>query len=310
MSDLEHLQDGSLSILERVDILFKRDKSKVSVDIDRPFHQETLNIRPAILYEQIWSEVVPTVAPADLTGIDENIALDDFGNPLKGSEYGLTSSLNPVVRRFVKLQLKHVPGANDLAYYFPKTDTPAGFTPGGESPFQDVIPFNHDPNGTYQVRLYKQDTEAEIPFGETGGEWIINHEFATITFYELNNVTDVNKDKPPLISFYRYVGEKGVSSASEGFSKEFNGGDGTCGDGARALCLDTLRGPLGTLLGDGDCSYAIQWGPDSSCGSWRIIVVGNGDGTTSLHFQYRTNTFNEWKTKMHIDPAECDSECI
>ena len=49
MSHLLHLQDDSLSIVDRVDILFKRDKSKVSVDIERPFQQETLNVRPAVL---------------------------------------------------------------------------------------------------------------------------------------------------------------------------------------------------------------------------------------------------------------------
>ena len=105
------------------------------------------------------------------------------------------------------------------------------------------------------------------------------------------------------------MGAIGPVPTGEGFTKEFNGGDGTCGDGARAICVDTLRGGLGNLLGEGDCSYAIQIGPDGTCGTWRIVVVGNGDGTTSLHFQYRTSTFNQWKNKMHIDPAECNSTC-
>ena len=200
-----------------------------------------------------------------------------------------------LLTRYIKVQLIHVPGANDLAYYLPGI-------------FSNVVPFNHDPNGTYQVRLYK-NTGAEIPFGETGGDWIINHEFACITFFELSNVAGVDKDNPPLVSYYKYVGAIGASGSGEGFSKSFNGGDGTCGDGARALCIDDLRGPLGTLLTEGACSYAIQWGPDSSCGSWRIVPVGNGDGTTSLHFQYRGNISNVWKTKFNIDPAECDSVC-
>jgi hypothetical protein len=305
MSSKFHLQDGTLSVLEQVDILFKRDKGKVSVDILRPFYQETLNVRPAVLFSQIWSEAVPTTAPADLLAIDPETALDDNGDPLKGSAVGLTSSLNPVVRRFHKLQLQEVPGANNLGYYYPQNGS-------GYSPFRDVIPFNHDPNGTYEVFLYRDGSEAQIPFGPSGGEWNLNHEMATITFFQYSVVSSiVSRDKPPLVSFYQYNGDKGVAGGgtSELFSKEFNGGDGTCGDGARALCIDTERGPLGTLLGDGDCSYALQFGPDSSCGSWRMIVVGNGDGSTSLHFQYRTNTFDVWRTKMHIDPAECDTTC-
>ena len=296
MATAEHVNDGTLSILERVDILFKRDKSKVSVDVTRPFHQETLNVRPAVLYSQIWSSPIPTVVPSDLLSLTESSFDESGSSVMKGSTLGKLSAINESIKRFIKVQLIHVPGANDLAYYLPST-------------FKDVIPFNHDPNGTYQVRLYKQDTEAEIPFGETGGEWIINHEFACITFFELVNVSGVDKDNPPLMSFYQYVGGKGVTEAGGGASKVFNGGDGSCGDGARAICVDTLRGGLGQLLGEGDCSYAIQIGPDATCGSWRIVVKGNGDGTTSLHFQYRTSTFDTWKTKMHIDPAECNSTC-
>ena len=305
MATAEHVNDGTLSILERVDILFKRDKSKVSVDVTRPFHQETLNIRPAVLYDQMWTSPIQTVVPTALLTLTES-SFDQGGiNVMKGSEVGFDNRSGTlgednfvagVIRRFIKIQLIHVPGANDLAYYLPST-------------FSNVIPFNHDPNGTYQVRLYKQDTEAEIPFGETGGEWIINHEFACITFFELTNVTGVDKDNPPLVSFYKYIGSIGAAGSSEGFSKEFNGGDGSCGDGARAICVDTLRGGLGNILGEGDCSMAIQIGPDATCGSWRIIVVGNGDGTTSFHIQYRTSTFDQWKTKFHIDPAECDSTC-
>ena len=301
MTTASHVNDGTLSILEQVDILFKRDKSKVSVDVTRPFHQETLNIRPAVLFSQIWQEEIPTVAPSDLIALTET-SLDNNSDPIKGSTEGFTSILNPdLLTRYIKVQLIHVPGANDLAYYLPDV-------------FTDVVPFNHDPNGTYQIRLYKQDSEAEIPFGETGGEWIINHESAVITFFELTNVTGVDKDNPPLVSFYQYIGIKGpgggtgTGTGTGGDTTEFNGGDGTCGDGARAICVDTLRGDLGSILGEDDCSYAIQIGPDGGCGSWRTIVKGNGDGTTSLHFQYRTSS-RTWQSKFHIDPGDSTDDC-
>lgn len=293
-----NVNDGTLSILEQVDILFKRDKNKVSVDVTRPFYQETLNIRPAVLFSQIWSDQVPTVSPNDLLTLTETSKDSNGINNMKGSTTGYISTHNSNIRRFIKVQLLHVPGANDLAYYLPNI-------------FQDVIPFNHDPNGTYQVRVYKQDTEAEIPFGETGGEWIINHESSVITFFEINSVTGVDKDNPPLVSFYRYEGSKGtIPSDTVTSTTVFNGGDGSCGDGASAIFIDTERGSLGQLLGEGECSYAIQWGPDPpECGSWRIIPMGNGDGTTSLHFQYRNKTINSWQSKFHLDPSDCADDC-
>jgi len=296
---LEHLNDGTLSILERVDILFKRDKSKVAVDPIRPFFQETLNIRPAVLVNQMWTQSIPTIVPSDLLALTES-SLDDATSPsvIKGSTTGKASTSSTFIRRFIKVQLIHVSGANDLAYHLPTI-------------FSDVIPFNHDPNGTYQVRLYKNsaatNSEAEIPFGETGGEWIINHEKAVITFFELDNVTDVSESLPPLVSYYKYVGTKGIAVTTDTVSC-FNGGNGSCADAAVSICIDDIRGDLGTILGEGECSHSIQIGPNN-CGSWRIIVVGNGDGSTSLHFQYRTATTDQWRTKFHVDPLDCDPPC-
>ena len=134
------------------------------------------------------------------------------------------------------------------------------------------------------------------------------HEKGVITFFELANVDEVSEDLPPLVDFYRYAGEFGVSVTTS-TSAHFNGGDGSCGDGAVAICIDNTRfSSLGASLGEGDCSHAFQIGPHG-CGSWRMVVVGNGDGSTSLHFQYRTGTTDQWRTKMHIDPLDCDPTC-
>jgi hypothetical protein len=291
---IEHVNDGSLSVLEKVDQLFKRDKGKVGIPVTRPFFQETLNVRPAVLFSQVWSEAIPSAAPSDLTVLTDS-SLDETGSTvMAGSLVGKLSTLNTTIKRYIKVPMIHVPGANDLGYF-------------REGIFEDAIPFNHDKFGTYEIKLYKS-TGVQIPFGETGGDWIINHEYGAITFYNYADITGVDQNNPPLISFYRYVGTKGVTGSGGGFSTVFNNGDGTCGDGAVAISIDTLRGNLGTLLGEGDCSYALQFG-DGACGSWRLIVKGNGDGTTSLHFQYRANIANTWETKMHIDPGECDSAC-
>ena len=292
------VNDGTFSILEQVDVLFKRNVGKVSVDTTRPFHQETLNVRPAVLYDQIWAERISQQAPSDLRNLTDT-DLDDSSNQLAGSTVGRTSTVDDSIKRYIKVQLQMVPGSNNLAYYLPGI-------------FEDAIPFNHDPNGTYQIRLYKNASApnnpgAEIPFGTTGGEWFVNHEYGTVTFYEYDNgnidTTDVNQTYPPLLSFYKYIGTKGIEVSTES-TQSFNGGDGTCGDGARAVAIDTNR-CLGYDLGDGDCSYAYQIGCDD-CGAWRWIVIGNGDGTTSLHIQYRTNTFGEWKTKFKLDAGDCD----
>ena len=321
----EHLQDGTLSVYEKVDILFKRYNNKVTTDVLVPFQNENLDARPNILSRQVWIDDIPDTAPPDIFLLNEGDPdfLDDQGATLLGSKYGVTSLSEPVIRRYHKVPLIMVPGSNNLAYYLPISETPSGFTPSGIGPFQDLIPFNHDPNASFEIKLYKSNGD-QIPFGEQGGHWSINHEYACITFFNYEQITDVDITNPPLISYYQYVGRKGLSNitlvdlgvslgisgeiAGTGQGKEFNDGEDGCGDLSRAICIDTERGPLSDFV-EGDCSYAIQFGPDSTCGNWRINVQSNGDGTTSLHFQYRTNTADEWKTKMHIDPAECDSGC-
>lgn len=342
------VQDGTLSILEKVDILFKRDKSKVSVDPARPFQEETLNARPTVLYGQIWNEEIPTQAPVDLYTLDPDDPItfvDDIGVTLTNSYYGRTSAETEgtMVRRYYKLPLVHVEGSNDLAYYLPSNHTsiPSGVHVGvssnlesDESPFQDVIPFNYDPQGTYDIQLYK-NTGEQIPLGRTGGDWQINHEHATITFfnYEDDEFSGVDKDNPPYISFYRYVGGKGPADISvSGITgvgggdctncivdpneqQYFNGGNhGTigvsstyCPDDNPAIYIDT--NDCLTELAEGQCGMSLQFGPSDCCGSWRIVPVSNGDGTTSLHFQYRNNE-GVWQSKLNIDPGvDCATDC-
>lgn len=71
----------------------------------------------------------------------------------------------------------------------------------------DAIPFNFG-DGSYNYEL-KDDNDNPIAFGQN--DWRLDPNTGTITFY-----TGVPSGMPPKVSFYKYVGTKGVGSGSGG----------------------------------------------------------------------------------------------
>jgi hypothetical protein len=95
-----------------------------------------------------------------------------------------------VVRYHEKLALIPVPGL-DNSFTAPE--------------MIDAIPFNFG-DGSYNYAVFDQN-DVSIPFGQ--GDWIFDNEAGTFTFYGA-----VPADLPPRVSFYRYVGAKGVGGGS------------------------------------------------------------------------------------------------
>lgn len=298
---------SSFSTQEKANLLFKKYLGKPSILDDRPFFQEPNRGSvgasfPAVLSGQIWSQDIPSVAPPELASLTGNDN-DDNGNKLEGSYAGKTSN-DGIIKRYIKVPLVMALGANNRAYEASQTTvsshpngyadgvTPDNFGTGSYSKItQDMIPFNFDVLGSYNVQLYKSDG-TEIPFGETGGEWIPDKESGLITFYEFDNITGVDANNPPLFSFYRYVGDKGLSSIAGGgvsgiFQSDIQIGGNTCPS---------------TELAQNEFTNFIVFGDSSlGCtGAWRIGVQGplESGGPSRLIFQNFDGT--NWVTKDRI----------
>lgn len=71
---------------------------------------------------------------------------------------------------------------------------------------KDCIPFNFDLSGSYNYDL-KDNLNNQIAFGQ--GNWIVDTSAGVLTFY-----STVPGNMPPKISFYKYVGSKGVGGDS------------------------------------------------------------------------------------------------
>lgn len=146
-------------------ILFKKTLGKGSTNNDREFFEEPFNGKTSISTDQIWTEsnLIPPVAPA----LSNN-------------------QINGIIQF--------------------KKDVLLTAVPGTQSSFQsndliDVIPFNFDPNGSYNYIL-KDSNNALIFFGFK--DWIVDGDTGILTFYK-----DIPSNMPPKISFYKYIGTKG-----------------------------------------------------------------------------------------------------
>jgi len=103
-----------------------------------------------------------------------------------------------VVQYFEDLSLIPVPGLNNAFYH---------------DNLKDAIPFNFG-DGSYNYFL-KNSHGDQIPFGM--GDWIVDTEAGVLTFY-----SNVPSYMPPQISFYKYIGSKGVSSGGFSANKQID----------------------------------------------------------------------------------------
>jgi len=93
-----------------------------------------------------------------------------------------------VVQRFVARSMTAIAGVSS-AFYLEE--------------LKDSIPFNFG-DGTYNYAITNSSGQA-IAFGQ--GDWVVNNAAGTLTFYGT-----VPSGMPPKISFYKYVGTKGIST--------------------------------------------------------------------------------------------------
>ena len=116
-----------------------------------------------------------------------------------------------VVKRYVDVSMTPVAGTTNAFQH---------------DSLKDSIPFNFG-DGSYNY-VIKDNLDNPIVFGQ--GDWAIDNEAGVLTFY---NGTPANM--PPKVSFYQYVGSKGIGGASdyipEALTIYFNTGAAVGGNG-------------------------------------------------------------------------------
>jgi hypothetical protein len=197
------MSSDGFSTQEKSNLLIKKFFGKPSTSDSLQFFQEPSIASKASVYTaNIWaqSDDIPATAPADLQSYSGN---DDEGNTVVGSLVGKTSGTNAIIKKYIKVELEHISGSSNRAYQAPANS--------GDRCLKDAIPFNTDASGTYLYTLHKNNGSTVINFGES--EWVVDTDAGVLTFYDAAP-SGVSSSDPPKITFYRYIGTKGIGSSS------------------------------------------------------------------------------------------------
>jgi hypothetical protein len=203
----------ALTASQQASRLFKKSFGAGETLTSRDFFEEPKLGREIIFSDQIWSE--SSLIPTTAPSL------------VSGASSG-------VVQYFEKQTLTHLAGSNNRAYF--------------SANLIDAISFNFG-DGTYNYSLYKNDGTTSIAFGD--GDWLVDTAAGLLTFYGTlpSGVTSV---LPPKISFYKYLGSKGVSTSS-GTIAGVTAGNGLSGGGtANYITLDVNLGVNSGLTFSGD----------------------------------------------------------
>jgi hypothetical protein len=285
-----------VSTAQLTDLLFKKNLGIAVTNSNNAYYSEPSRPgRPAVMQSQLYAETISDVAPSDLV----SATTDDLGATLTGSLAGKTSTSSPMIKKYVKVPLVAVAGSNDQSYEC-ALDATYGRV------LQSSVPFNFDPSGSYAVHIFKNAASGggEIPPGS--GSWNVDTDAGILSFLTLSNISGVSAATPPTISFYRYVGKKGASTAQQTidaiktqqitWSNEeiFNGVSGGTGDALAAIVVDNRDL---SLLASTTPAMSLNFGDPTKNGSWRLTIYGGSN--TSLGFETRVNGAWVEKTAMY-----------
>lgn len=235
----------ALTASQQASRLFKKSFGAGETLTSRDFFEEPKLGREIIFSDQIWSE--SSLIPTTAPSL------------VSGASSG-------VVQYFEKQTLTHLAGSNNRAYF--------------SANLIDAISFNFG-DGTYNYSLYKNDGTTSIAFGD--GDWLVDTAAGLLTFYGTlpSGVTSV---LPPKISFYKYLGSKGVSTSS-GTLQQLNAGLGLTGGGSSStVTLDISLGSNSGLTFSNNnlsvdfdsLSSNLAGGGLSYSGGTLSVNVGNG----------------------------------
>lgn len=303
------MDDPNFTGLEKTNLLFKKSLGKPSTNQNRKYYEEpNRSARTEVIANsQLWSSDISSVAPTELSNLTDN-SFDDTGlYKMSGSLNGKTS-LDGIIKRYIKIPLTMVLGSEGVAYESPNSNVSHPLNNAGGIPNSgfgqtgtfnrvstDTIPFNYDPLGSYLFNLYRRDG-TEISYGF--GEWFVDNTAGIVTFYDYPSISvEVNENNAPLLSFYKYIGTKGLGDVIATGTTIFNSGaNDSIGDDLAAIQVADI---CPTSLLTTQFVDALQFG--STCdGSIRLTVNGGGGDVnkTGLVIQKRVNGI--WRTISKI----------
>ena len=166
----------ALNDSQKTSFVFKKAVSAASeTSTTRDFFEEPYTGRDVVLPSQVWKDAVNIPNTPSIARSAGNDGTEEAG----------------VIRYYHERTMTAVAGASNAFYL---------------AELIDAIPFNYGDGSSYLYGL-KTAAGSTIAFGQN--DWIINNAAGTLYFYA-GVPSGVSAASPPKISFFKYIGEKGV----------------------------------------------------------------------------------------------------
>ena len=199
----------------QTNLLFKRFTGVAATQLDSQFSNEPFRSIKNIFSRDVFIEDIPDQAPISIYNLDNSgnwLDSDASGNPSKDGGGNTFIDLYPdsKLQFYKNVELTQVPGAQ--ARVWRRLDA------GGENILQDTINFKYDDiNSTYLMRVKYSNGAVYInnPLNSFPLFWVLDNQSGYLQFYQttatLLSMANIPTD-PPKISFFKYVGKKGITN--------------------------------------------------------------------------------------------------
>tara|TARA_Y100000591_G_scaffold247537_1_gene218641 strand:- start:5981 stop:12223 length:6243 start_codon:yes stop_codon:yes gene_type:complete len=196
----------------QTNLLFKRFTGVAATQLDQEFSNEPFRAIQNIFSRDILIEEVPSQAPISIFNLDNSNNWQDSS--------GANASLDASGQRFSDLypnsnlefyknvELEAVPGANSRVWRI--------LDASGNNILQDTLNFKFDDiNSTYLMRVKYSNGTVYInnPINSYPLFWVLDNQSGYLQLYQTSsNLSSIAHipTSPPKISFFRYIGKKGL----------------------------------------------------------------------------------------------------
>ena len=196
----------------QTNLLFKQFTGVAAKQLDQQFSNEPYRAIKNIFSRDIFIEEVPTEAPIGIFTLDNsNNWNDSIGtNPSVNGSGSTYSQLFPDthIEFYKNIELSAVPGSNSRVWY--KLDS------SGNNILADTLNFKFDDiNSTYLMRVKYNNGTIYInnPINSFPLFWVLDNQSGYLQLYATTAQLLSNANiptNPPKISYFRYIGKKGL----------------------------------------------------------------------------------------------------
>ena len=195
----------------QTNLLFKQFTGVAATQLDQQFSNEPYRAIKNIFSRDIFIEEVPLEAPISIYNLDNSGAWIDSSGSLPSVNSGNTFSQvypDSKLEFYKNIELTAVPGSNSRVWY--KLDA------SNNNILQDTINFKFDDiNSTYLMRIKYNNGAVYVnnPINSYPLFWVLDNQSGYLQFYSTTAQLAANANiptNPPKISFFKYVGKKGL----------------------------------------------------------------------------------------------------